>query len=238
MITKMTLLICLFYISVASTYAQTGFSIGAGGAYLISYRTLKSDGSSSGNTLKSLRNDMETPIPGHAFSADILYQFNNNLTLSSALAYSNTGYQMNDLDLTDIFGNNAGKVNIRYHRSRLSIPIMVGYRLNLSADNKHSILFRLGLNNNLIYTSRAIAYFTFSDGSKKRESEKYDYSGNAYNVSACVNIGYYYTFGRNQIGVNALGDYAITPNTVKDSYTKSYDYFGGVGLSYLYSFSK
>lgn len=219
------------------TSAQTGFSIGGSAASMLSYRTIHTDGSYTARFIKDVRDNNEFPLLGFSFAVDLMYQFKNNFVVSSALSYSTIGYQWPDAALTDINGI-IEKANLRNRIFIASVPVMVGYNLYLGDSKKHALMFRLGVNNNFVVGATYIVITQRRDGSVNIIDSDSRQDQNAYYLSACANIGYYFNMGNghHRMGINLLGDYALMPTSKRSMAVENLHYYGGLALSYLYTF--
>jgi hypothetical protein len=229
-------------------FAQKGFSIGCSANYLQSYRRLKNgDGDPYFDKTVSLRNDIESPTGAMQYSIDGIYQYKNNLTLSFGADYSNVGYQYKNS--IAVWGDyyspkrgwtnsipNLDNIDIRFRLLRLSLPVMLGYKLSLGKESRHALHFRLGFSNHIILKTQYTVVYKFNDGSKETEDDEIKGASFPFNVSACASIGYYYKMNRHSVGVNLVGDYGFTSVSDLDSPIRELPYAYGIGLSYLYTF--
>lgn len=235
------MLFCSATLLYKSSFAQSGLSLGTSAAYLYSYRHLKMpDGSDS---YKQQR-DQESPVSSYFFSIDALYQFKGNWNLTSGLSISNPGYQR---DLSDFkFGDQiteggftgpaeaVDEIETKYRITRMSVPLLVGYRLPLGENNKHSLLFRLGVSNHFLIDMLVRTEIEFKDGTSKHSTQDISSYYEFYSLSATANIGYFYRFNKHSLGLSLLGDYGLPITQTRISGMKESIYYGGVGLTYLH----
>lgn len=245
-ISKITwILFCSATLLCKSTSAQKGLSLGTSASYLYSYRYL-TEPSDGLVFIKEHRDKMESAMSGYCSSLDVLYQFNNNWNLSSGVSLSNPGYQYKNDEV--LSGDQIGpsgfspgqsitEVKTTYRLTRFSIPLLIGYRLPISQNNKHSLFFRLGVNNHFLSSAISSSEATYQNGETKTSTDDISKHYESYSLSAYAGIGYFYQINKHNIGLWFLGDYNITTATKKSYPIHEHPYYGGISLSYFYLFN-
>jgi hypothetical protein len=225
--------------------SQQGFYIGGSASYVYTFKTAIPTyfGQSGINASKNKK-----PISGIQFSIDGLYQFKSNWNISTCLGYTNAGFQSTEkLRFGDAIDDNLGFIpsainntylTTKYRLTHLSLPIMVGYKINLAPNKKHVLLIRAGATNHLVikYIEKATINGdeTLTYSNKQRYELPKGYS--KYGISANINIGYFYHFGSHNIGFYSHGDYGVSPANKKRADKNQYNYFVGFGVAYFYLF--
>ena len=155
------------------------------------YRTLKSNGTASGNLVRNSRNDVEISKMGFTAGADLCINFNQLLGIETGLHYSNKGYQTKKQDLVfaQPIPGQPIKVSFIYRYNYLDIPLMACFSFG---KTRLRIIAGAGLEINALINATQKNEYEYPNGNTEKNKLSSTANFKKFNISPMISCGISY----------------------------------------------
>lgn len=211
----------------------------------VAFRTLgvKEKDNSTAENIKDLRNKDEVPIYGNTAYVSACYNLNQHIGVEAGLQYSLKGYQTKQHELTFgqmidprygfVYNPNSGmaeKVKFMNQFHYIGIPIKANYTLG---TGKTRFFGSVGVVTEFLVASERTAVWSYSDGSRKRNSTDSPYDYRTVNVSPQLSAGVDHRINQ-RMGVLVEPTFRFGAVNIADAPVRTYLWSFGLNLSYYF----